>query len=120
MPAARKSASMSNTGTPMLPPAARMKPLYADTLSFMERRMVKLNAKFESASSCFDSSAETKRGQAGIKLGSSWGQFGVNLGSIWGHAGVKMGSTWGQFGVNLGSTWGQPGVNLGSTGTAQP
>ena len=84
--------------------------------------------------------AETKRGQPGVNLGSTWGQPGstwgllednpvstcgqpgVNLGqrgvylrSTWGQPGVSLGSTWGQPGVNLGSTWGQPGVNLGST-----
>jgi hypothetical protein len=57
------------------------------------------------------SSAENKRGQPGVHLGSIWGQSGVNLESIWGN----LGSTWGNYGVNLRLSWGQPGVNLGPT-----
>jgi len=36
------------------------------------------------------SSAEIKRGQPGVNLGSTWGQSGVNLGSTWGRPGVDL------------------------------
>jgi len=46
------------------------------------------------------SSADTKRGQPGLNLRSTWGQHGVNLGSTWGQPGFNLG----QHGVTLGST----------------
>ena len=58
------------------------------------------------------SSAETKHGQPGVNLGSTWGQAEVKLRSSWEQAGFKLGSSWGQAGVNLGSTRCRLGVNL--------
>jgi hypothetical protein len=40
---------------------------------------------------------DTKRGQPGVNLGSTWGGPVVNLWSIWGQPGVNLGSGW----VNL-------------------